>query len=67
LNHFTFPSNIFTTPFSWVPHGNRLNYAETFGWQPVFAHKKTALAVSAGLCGLLFCTLLTYKNALHFK
>jgi hypothetical protein len=48
---------------SWEP----LNYAEYFGWQPVFAHKKTALAISTGLCGLLFCTLLIYKNVLHFK
>jgi hypothetical protein len=39
-----------------------LNYAESFGWQSVFAHKKTALAISTGLCGLLFCTLLVTKT-----
>jgi hypothetical protein len=43
-----------------------LNYAELFGWQPVFAHKKTALAISAGLCGLLFCTSSEMDNKRSF-
>jgi hypothetical protein len=43
---------------SWEP----LSYAEKFGSQAVFAHKKTALAIPAGLCGLLFCTLLITKT-----
>jgi hypothetical protein len=30
--------------------------------QSVFAHKKTALAITDGLCGQLFCTLLITKT-----
>jgi hypothetical protein len=46
LNHFTFPSTIFTAPFVLGSFREPVIFADYFGRGPVFAHKKTALAMS---------------------